>query len=162
VIERDATPVHAEVLAAVHDACFPGESWSADAMRSILAIPGTFGTIALDEDEAPLGLILARAAADECEILTLGVLPGHRREGIGERLLAGVLARAAERGAAKVFLEVAEDNGAALGLYTRSGFAAVGRRPDYYRGPNGHRAALTLRRLLPRPGFSPGLTSPFE
>jgi ribosomal-protein-alanine N-acetyltransferase len=159
VSEVEATPAHADVLAAIHAACFPDESWSADAMRSVLAIPGTFGALAPGGDEPPAGMILARVAADECEILTLGVLPETRRAGIARRLLAGTLKRAAAAGARKVFLEVAEDNAPALALYAAMGFAAIGRRPDYYRGSRGRRAALTLRRLL---RFPAGSTSSFE
>jgi ribosomal-protein-alanine N-acetyltransferase len=163
--EIAATASHAEILAALHAACFPGESWSADAMRSILAIPGTFGLIALDEAEQPAGLLLARGAAGDIEILTLGVAPGSRRAGLGRRLLARGLAEAGAAGATRVFLEVAEDNEAALALYRKAGFAPIGRRPDYYRGPGGRRDALTLRRLLgvvPEPGAAPRLTSKSE
>jgi len=149
-IETEAA--HAETLAAMHAACFPGESWSADAMRSILGIPGTFGAIEVDAAGDPAGLILVRVVADECEILTLCVLPERRGAGIGGRLLDGAFTRAVASGASKVFLEVAEDNDAALRLYASAGFTAIGRRPDYYGGPGGRRAALTLRRLLPPMG----------
>jgi ribosomal-protein-alanine N-acetyltransferase len=156
--EIAATAAHAEFLAELHAACFPGESWSADAMRSILSIPGTFGLIALDAAERPAGLLLARGAAGDIEILTLGVAPGSRRAGLGRGLLARALAQAEAAGATRVFLEVADDNEAALVLYRKAGFAPVGRRPDYYRGPNRRRDALTLRRLLgaaPGPGTAP-------
>jgi ribosomal-protein-alanine N-acetyltransferase len=153
MILEKATPAHAELLAALHETCFPGESWSVEAMRSILAIPGTFGSIVVAEALAPAGLVLARVAADECEILTIGVVPAWRGRGAGGKLLAAALVRAGEGGADRVFLEVAEDNEAALALYRRHGFAAIGRRPDYYRGPLGRRAALTLRRLLGSPAL---------
>jgi ribosomal-protein-alanine N-acetyltransferase len=43
------------------------------------------------------------------------------------------LSRAARRGDAKrIFLEVAEDNEAALALYRKLGFVELGRRKRYY------------------------------
>ncbi|HEY0838393.1 MAG TPA: alanine acetyltransferase, partial [Azospirillum sp.] len=40
----------------------------------------------------------------------------------------------------------AEDNAAARALYAAAGFATVGRRPGYYKRPDGRVAALVLRR----------------
>jgi ribosomal-protein-alanine N-acetyltransferase len=140
-----ADAMHADLLAALHGACFPDEAWRADAMRSILTVPLSFGSIALDPADQPSGFLLARHVATEAEILTLGVLPASRRTGMARALLADFLDSARRRGARHAFLEVAEDNDAALALYTAAGFAAIGRRPAYYRGKQGARAALTLR-----------------
>ena len=75
--------------------------------------------------------------------------PGLRRRGHARRLLDGALARAAKDGAKAVFLEVAEDNLAALDLYRACGFATIGRREGYYRSPEGRRIeAVTMRRDL--------------
>ncbi len=77
------------------------------------------------------GFLLGRILAGEAEVLTLAVHPDARRRGIGRDLLARFLARAAAGGAARAFLEVAEDNPGALALYAAAGFAAVGRRRGY-------------------------------
>jgi ribosomal-protein-alanine N-acetyltransferase len=143
-----ASLLHTDVLAALHAPCFPDDAWQESAMRSILVMPTGFGVLALDEADNPAGFLLARCAAGEAEILTLGVVPAARRRGIARALLDAFLAAARQRGARRAFLEVAEDNRAALALYTTIGFAAVGRRPDYYRGRHGTRAALTLRMIL--------------
>jgi ribosomal-protein-alanine N-acetyltransferase len=89
--------------------------------------------------------VLARVAAGEAEILTLAVVPGARRRGLGAALMQAALARAAEAGAREMFLEVAEGNEAARRLYGALGFAGVGRRPRYY---SDGRDALVLRRSL--------------
>lgn len=78
--------------------------------------------------------------SDEVQLLILAVAPAHRRRGLGERLLAHVVALA---GAAAVTLEVRADNTAALALYARGGFAIVGRRRGYY--PDGCDAVLMTR-----------------
>jgi len=126
-----AGPFDLKVLAALHAACFE-DAWDESAIAAMMAMPGAFGLLAVT-DAAPAGFLLARVAADEAEILSFGVLPGCRRQGIGGHLLGAAQARAAAEGAHRVFLEVAEDNLPARALYLRCGFAVVGRRPAYYR-----------------------------
>lgn len=138
---EDATPLHAAALAAIHAAAFPPrERWGADAMALQLGLPGAFGLI-----DARGGLVLARVAADEAEILTLAVLPAARRQGIARALLAAAAGRAAAGGAVSLFLEVSAANLAARRLYAGCGFAPVGRRARYY--PDGA-DALIMRRAL--------------
>jgi ribosomal-protein-alanine N-acetyltransferase len=60
------------------------------------------------------------------------------------------VAGAAAQGATRLFLEVADDNAAALALYARAGFSEAGRRPGYYARPDGGRQdALILALNLP-------------
>ncbi len=145
---------HTRVLAALHAACFD-DTWSVGAMADVLASPGAFACLALAVDTpepSPLGFALARIAADEAELLSLGVIPAERRRRIGQALLDNVLHSAEQFRATALFLEVAETNEAARRLYEANGFSAVGRRPDYYQRPNTVPvAALTLRRAL-QPG----------
>jgi ribosomal-protein-alanine N-acetyltransferase len=97
--------------------------------------------------ELPVGFAIARAIADEAELLSIGIIEKYRRQGLATQLLAQVIDFVAARGAHKLFLEVAEDNAGAQTLYQGHGFGRVGRRPDYYRGRDGTMtAALTLRR----------------
>ena len=64
------------------------------------------------------------------------------------RLLAAALARAEALGCETMFLEVAADNAAALGLYRTAGFVQAGLRRGYYHRPGGDMDALVLRRDL--------------
>lgn len=120
----------AALLEALHREA-AAEFWSADTFAGVLAMPGAFGFLAASGDD-PAGFALARAAADEAEIVMLAVGHAFRRRGIGARLLAAVARDARRRGCLRLFLEVAEDNEAALALYRGDGFAAVGRRKGYY------------------------------
>lgn len=129
---RDLHLADAVLAAAVHAACFKDDPWPASAFSDLLTIPGTFGFLAFDA-EAPLGFILCRVAADECEVLTVAVLETEHRRGIGGTLLFQGLKRAESLGARSVFLEVAVDNAAAIGLYRQAGFAKTAVRPGYYR-----------------------------
>lgn len=123
-----ATPASAEALAALHAAAMPaGEAWSAASIATELGLPGVFGLL-----EAGGGMVLARVAADQAEILALAVAPGARRAGRGGALLAEAERLAARRGARQMFLEVAEGNAAARALYARAGYRPLGRRRAYY------------------------------
>ncbi len=78
-------------------------------------------------DGSPVGYGVAYVIAGESEVLTIGVDPDHRREGIGAALLSRLL-----RGCARAHLEVRADNAAARALYERLGFARAGVRRGYY------------------------------
>lgn len=135
--------VTAARLADVHATAFAAP-WDAGAFEALLAQAGVFAL------EQPDGFILLRAVADEAEILTLAVRPARRGQGLGTRLVSEGMTAAAARGATRLFLEVADDNTAALALYARAGFAEAGRRRDYYARPDGgRRDALILTRKLP-------------
>lgn len=139
-----ATPTHAAALASIHAASFPPrERWGADAMELQLSLPGAFGLIHLSG-----GMVLARTAADEAEILTIAVMPERRRDGLGATLLRAAMAHAAMQNAQTMFLEVAVTNTGAQALYLRAGFAQVGRRANYY--PDGG-DALVMRANLVAP-----------
>ncbi|HET9147607.1 MAG TPA: GNAT family N-acetyltransferase, partial [Acetobacteraceae bacterium] len=71
----------AEVLAALHREAFGGEAWSAAFFRQLLESPPVFGLV------LGQGMVLAQAVAGEAEILTIGVVPGCRRQGIARLLL---------------------------------------------------------------------------
>jgi ribosomal-protein-alanine N-acetyltransferase len=138
-----ASVAHAAVLAALHALAFPPpEQWRADDFAAQLAQPGVFGLML-----PGAGIVLARVAADEAEILTIGVVPGARRAGCGAALLHAAEWRAVAAGAVKMFLEVAPDNQAACALYARAGYRAIGRRNRYY--PDGSDALVLARPLTP-------------
>ncbi len=143
---HEAGPLDVPVIAFLHAECFAdrigGAAWSQAAIAKVLSLPGSYGYLAMSCAEpgpkhaglAPAGFLLARAAAGESEILSLGVAASWRR-----------------RGAARASLDVAEENLAARGLYAVEGFAVVSRRPDYYRRLGGApAAALVFARRLPR------------
>jgi ribosomal-protein-alanine N-acetyltransferase len=127
-----AAPERAEEIAALHAKLF-SPPWDAAAVRSLLEHPAATSLIAVaGSPKAIIGFVIGQLAADEAEILSIGVSPNWQRAGVAAGLLEG-LARAARRGDAKrIFLEVAEDNEAALALYRKLGFVEIGRRKRYY------------------------------
>ena len=137
----------AEPLAILHGACFPDDPWEAGALARLIALTGSFGWIAW-EDETPAGFILVRDLGNECEVLSLGVAPRWRRLGIAQDLLRAAIEETRRRARPSLVLEVATDNDAASALYAEFGFIAVGRRARYYKRPDGRADALILRLTL--------------
>ena len=84
---------------------------------------------------------LGRRPPFEYEVHTIGVDPAYQGQGIGRRLLNGLL-DVADGGA--VYLEVRTDNEAAIGLYHSVGFTQIGLRRRYYRVSGAD--AYTMRR----------------
>ena len=136
-------------------AVFAGTPWTARSLAEILALPGAFGLVTVAAGE-PVGFVLAQALFEDCEILSLGVLAARRRAGHGRRLLRAAGAAAAGRGARRLLLEVAESNAGARAFYRAEGFAAVGRRGNYYLLPDGTLAdAVICARALEAPTGQP-------
>jgi ribosomal-protein-alanine N-acetyltransferase len=154
MILAPATAEDADALAKAHARSFT-PPWSAEDIAALLAAPGGYAMLVKDAgDAAPvLGFLLARAIAGEAEILTLAVDPSHRRQGLARALLEASVAAAVSAGAEAMFLEVAADNAAAVGLYQSAGFERVGSRRGYYARPGAAAVdALVLRRALNRRG----------
>ena len=118
---------------------------AAPAAQPCLAAGGGGVAFAARQGDALAGFILGRVAADEAEVLTLAVAPEVRRAALGGGLLAALEAAGRTAGARRIYLEAAESNAPALGLYRRAGYAVLGRRPAYYEDGA---AALTLGRDL--------------
>lgn len=139
-----------EIVAKLHARCF-FDAWGPPMLRQILGMPGAFGYVARRGGYGSVvGFALGRVAADECELLSLGVEPDCRSQGIGAQLLTVSMARAAAEKARWFFLEVAEDNAPALRLYRNFGLTGIGQRLDYYENADGSRTnAYTMRCELP-------------
>ena len=143
---RPATRADADALAEVHAGAFDAP-WSAAAILRFAEDPGGFA-LAVEAEAGLAGFIVCRVMAGEAEVLTLAVQPGHRRRGVARSLLGGAIALAAQTAGA-MFLEVAEDNPAAVALYAQAGFSPVGRRVGYYRRNAAPSVdAIVMRRTL--------------
>jgi ribosomal-protein-alanine N-acetyltransferase len=138
-------------LAEMQATCFD-EPWGSTSIAKTLSLPGAFAMMLRDTTPAgriSAGFAVVQVVADQADLLTLGVIPGLRRRGHGRRLLDAALTEARKLGAKLVFLEVAENNLAGVGLYRRAGFETIGRREGYYRDREGRKvAAVTMRRLI--------------
>jgi ribosomal-protein-alanine N-acetyltransferase len=105
--------------------------------------------VACDARRRIAGFALIRIAADEAELLTIAVDPKWRGKRLGHALLRAAFDDLLRSPARRMFLEVSEDNGAAIKLYSREGFATISSRKGYYPKPDGSQAtALVMARDL--------------
>ncbi|MEO5877280.1 MAG: ribosomal protein S18-alanine N-acetyltransferase [Streptosporangiaceae bacterium] len=129
----------ADVAAAleIENELFPEDSWTEGMLLGELADQGRTRhyVVVLAEDEI-VGYAGLASAADQADVQTIGVRETAQGRGLGAALLTELLAEAARRACAAVFLEVRADNDRAQKLYERFGFDVVGVRRNYYQ-PSG-------------------------
>jgi len=127
-------------LAELHVLCVPAsDGWTEPGLKRLLQADAALGCQA-EHDGAIIGFILAFAAADEAEVLTLCVAPQHRRQGVGRKLLKELERKLAARHIVHLHLEARVSNLAARELYARVGFGETGRRRRYYPTADGQPA----------------------
>jgi ribosomal-protein-alanine N-acetyltransferase len=133
-----------DVLLAYEQAMFGTEAWSRRSYLDELAdTEFRYYLVA----ESPTGEVLGDGGlmtiGETAQILTVGVVPQHRRAGVGKLLVRGLIAEAVRRKATEVLLEVRVDNNGARRLYESEGFDALGIRRGYY--DHGRVDAVTMR-----------------
>jgi len=106
--------------------------WNRDHFINEIQSPLSFPLAARTDDGTVAGYICPMLVLDEGQILNVAVRPEFRGTGIGGLLMRAALSEFSNRKASFVSLEVRPSNGAAVSLYSRYGFAAVGRRKAYY------------------------------
>ena len=75
-------------------------------------------------------------AADEGNLVSIGVDKKYREMGIATELLDIAYEMALDRGVTSINLEVRESNIPAISLYEQEGFEQVGKRKGFYRNPD--------------------------
>lgn len=140
----EPTKAEADRLVTIDNNAFPSRrvAWTADNFR-------TFNGLIIADDAIEQGYIIVQIAADQAEIINVAVTSNNRRRGLGMELLATAQDIAKQNGATEVFLDVADDNLAALALYQKAGYDLAGRRKGYYLRQEGHRVdAQILQKQL--------------
>ena len=133
-------------LIALHEASFSDEGWRPRDLEEAFTARGVFVLFAEHPPSMPpVGYLIYRIAADECEILSIGVKPTARRDGVGAVLLDNMVSLIIQAGIKTVFLEVGVDNAPARRLYEKCGFVETGRRVGYYK--NGGDALIMKKNL---------------
>jgi len=131
---RVAEPRDTPALAAIEDASRPGGNWNRAQVAEELERERA--TVLLDEQpngEKAGWIVTWRVPPDELHILELAVCPNHRRKGIATSLLLAALNKEHRKETTTlVLLEVRASNEAAILMYEKAGFIAVGRRRNFY------------------------------
>lgn len=114
-------------IANLHKLCFPNKPWSASDFADLKK---SGCEIIMSQN----GFAVWRNVADEAEIITIGVAPDARRNGIASAMLVIIEKNVKNQDVKKIFLEVASNNIAGKKLYENNGYKTVGIRPKYYDG----------------------------
>ena len=143
-----AEPGDAKELARIHAKSFY-RGWPGSDFESFIEDRNTPTYVACDAKRRIAGFALIRTVADEAELLTIAVDPRWRGRHVGRALMDAVFADLMLSPARRMFLEVDEQNHAAIRLYERQGFSTISKRKGYYPRPDGSAAtALVMARDL--------------
>jgi tRNA threonylcarbamoyl adenosine modification protein YeaZ/ribosomal-protein-alanine acetyltransferase len=99
-----------------------------------------------EQNGAVIGFLLGSIAADQAEILNVAIAPEKRRSGHASALMEHAVNELRGHQVSSLHLEVRESNRSAIQFYEKHGFAAAGRRPNYYREPD--EAAVLMTKKL--------------
>ncbi len=124
---------HLDGLLAIEEACF-AHPWSRAALEGELAREDAC-ILCVQEGQTVAAYGSMRILFEEAEIGNIACLPSFRGQGLGGRVLDGLIARAKESGCERMLLEVRPSNEVAIGLYRSRGFEDLGRRKNFYRDP---------------------------
>src|SRR5215472_16280204 len=117
--------------------------WSEGIFRDCLRVGYVCRVVTVARQVMAYGVM--SVGAGEAHILNLCVAETFRCRGLGRRLLALLVERAASAGMKEAFLEVRPSNTAAIRLYLAHGFEQVGMRRGYYQAVGGREDAAVLR-----------------
>ncbi len=120
----------AAAIAEIEALCLDAAQWGIDGYARLDS--GELNGWAAELEHDLLAFIVVQTAADELEILNLGVDPAFRRQGLATRLLSMALTAGEKNRASRAFLEVRESNAVARAFYRSQRFLETGRRKGYY------------------------------
>ena len=141
---KQMEPAHVAQVAELEKLCF-SDPWSEKSVASELENELSFWLVALEGD-CVVGYIGSQTVLGETDMMNVAVHPEHRRKGIAEALIEGLMDGLRLRGSESLTLEVRASNAPAIALYEKLGFTQIGCRKNYYRNPR--EDALILQKRL--------------
>jgi ribosomal-protein-alanine N-acetyltransferase len=135
IVYREANAFDLPVFVSLDKELFPYSPWSSAQYKEEFSSPTRHFVVALDDQQSIVGYVGVFApGAAEADVLTVGVVPEHRGQGIAKALMALITDWAKTQGSTAMMLEVKTDNSDAIGLYQSLGYAKLNVRKDYF-GP---------------------------
>ena len=147
---REPIALDIPVLVSYDKDLFPYSPWNSAQFKDEFAgIPTTRHFVVAESDNAIVGYagVFLPGPDIEADILTVGVIPEFRRQGIARHLIEELEAWCAEHKAKAMMLEVETTNESAFNLYQSLGYMKISVRMDYY-GP-GNDAYVMRKELTP-------------
>jgi [ribosomal protein S18]-alanine N-acetyltransferase len=115
----------------------------ADSLHSGYAMFGLRSSL----DGELIAYAVVMPVVDELHLLNVAVHAAQQGQGYGRWMLDQLCDYAHDQGHTSLLLEVRVSNSAAIKLYSRYGFAEIGRRKSYYPAANGTREDAVVMRL---------------
>lgn len=128
---RPARAGDADALAALERDAFASDAWSEGQVDAELSGP-TRRVLVAESDGAVVGYAAIAVAGDVADLTRIVVAASQRRVGVASGLLVSLHNAAAQAGADRMLLEVAESNLDARAFYAAHGYTELSRRRDYY------------------------------
>jgi len=130
---RAATAFDLPVFVSLDKELFPYSPWSSSQYKEEFSSPTRHFVVATDAAQNIIGYagVFAPGQA-EADVLTVGVIPSHRGQGIARQLMSMITNWATEQGSIAMMLEVKVDNSDAIGLYESLGYSKLNVRKDYF------------------------------
>lgn len=144
---RSFRPADLQTLYEIDQACFPpGVSYSREEIARFIAKQGSRTWVAEAEDEI-VGFLTAdrRPTMLLGHVITVDVVEGWRRRGVGSALMDAAEEWARQEGFAAISLETGENNLAAQAFYEARGYSRYEKLERYY--ANGEAAWIMVKWL---------------
>ena len=127
-------PGDAEAAYRMDQLCFPpGVAFEREVFEYCLHSPDCLSLGQKSKTRKLLGFIILQSRGQAtAQIVTIDVVPEHRRRKIADRLLAMGLSILARNGVRRIYLQVASDNQPGQALYRKWGFQPKSVLKDYY------------------------------
>ncbi len=126
--------------------CFDAEAFSRRQLRYLInRAKGEFWISRENGQISSFLILLKKKNSRGMRLYSLAVSPTFRRRGLAEKALAKAELSAQQSGLSYLYLEVSENNQAAIQLYLRFGFEVFGERRAYYADGS---KALLMRKFV--------------
>lgn len=133
VTYRDATAADISTFVRLDKELFPYSPWSAAQYSEEISASTRHFVVALNDASSIIGYAgVFTPGIAEADILTVGVIPEHRGQGIARSLMELITDWAIGQGSTAMMLEVRTDNLEAISLYRSLGYTELNIRKDYF------------------------------
>ena len=130
---RSANAQDIPVMVSLDKQLFPYSPWSTGQYREEISAPTRHFIVALDDAQNIIGYAGVFApGGTAADILTVGVIPEHRGQGIAKALMTLLTEWSKTQGSNAMMLEVKIDNLEAISLYESLGYMKLNIRKDYF------------------------------
>ena len=142
---RTASVTDLAGISTVENASFARDAYPTFLLEKLVLDPQATFLVLADKAQRIIGYCVSRMDSTHSHLISVAVLPDHRRCGAASKMLKELLATSVQRGIREISLEVRTDNVSAIQLYRRFGFTDLGVTPNYYSDGS---PALKMRKIV--------------